>query len=125
MPHRVRRGSLPRGAHNVVLFPPLSGQVVNETLNNINMTQAGMMAGYGTGSVIISTSTVHARAVKARVAKLGTVVHELAVLRLASSGVGRGPSAPTGRVAESGSLARHRLHAPREQAMGSQRTPKA
>jgi hypothetical protein len=54
-----------------VLFPPLSGQVVNDTLNDINMTQAGMMAGYGTGSVIISTSTVHAGAVKARVAKTG------------------------------------------------------
>ena len=85
-------------------FPPLSGQVVDVTLSDMNMMQGGMMAGYGMGPVAVNPSQVHAGIVSLRVANMGALVHELVVLPLTSGGVGERSVGANGRVAESGSL---------------------
>jgi hypothetical protein len=84
--------------------PSLPGQVVDVTLSDMNMMQGGMMAGYGTGRVLVDPSHVHTGTVSVRVANIGVLMHELVILPLTSGSVGERIVGADGRVSESGSL---------------------
>ena len=84
--------------------PRLPGQVVHVTLSDMNMMQGGMMAGYGTGRVLVDPSHVHTGTVSVRVANIGVLMHELVILPLTSGSVGERIVGADGRVSESGSL---------------------
>jgi uncharacterized cupredoxin-like copper-binding protein len=84
--------------------PSLPGQVVDVTLTDMNMMQGGMMAGYGTGRVLVDPSQVHTGTVSVRVANMGLLMHELVILPLTSGSVGERTVGADGRVSESGSL---------------------
>jgi uncharacterized cupredoxin-like copper-binding protein len=84
--------------------PSLPGQVVDVTLTDMNMMQGGMMAGYGTGRVLVDSSQVHTGTVSVRVANMGVLMHELVIFPLTSGSVGERTVGADGRVSESGSL---------------------
>lgn len=84
--------------------PSLPGQVVDVTLTDTNMMQGGMMAGYGTGRVLVDPSHVHTGTVSVRVANMGLLMHELVILPLTSGSVGERTVGADGRVSESASL---------------------
>jgi uncharacterized cupredoxin-like copper-binding protein len=84
--------------------PSLPGQVVDVTLTDTSMMQGGMMAGYGTGRVLVDPSHVHTGTVSVRVANMGVLMHELVILPLTSGSVGERTVGADGRVSESGSL---------------------
>jgi uncharacterized cupredoxin-like copper-binding protein len=85
--------------------PALTGTVVNVEL--VNMGGRLMMGGSmgGTMRVLTSRRQVPAGTVSLRVANVGSLVHELVVLPLASAQeVGQRPVGDDGKVDESGSL---------------------
>jgi uncharacterized cupredoxin-like copper-binding protein len=96
--------SLSAGRTTSCSVPQLSGQVVAVTLTDMGMMQGWMMAGHGTGRVVVSSSRVHPGTVSLRVSNMGALVHELVVLPLTSGSVGDRIVGADDRVAESGSM---------------------
>lgn len=100
------QGRLPDRFQASCQAPALPGQVVDVTLSDSGMMQGGMMgnAMMGRGSITVSPSSVGAGEVSFRVLNAGTVVHELVILPLPSSGAGSRATGADGTVSETGSL---------------------